>query len=326
MSSARDHSNDPTLLLRPARPDDVAGITALLDAASQRWVHRATSIEQVRDRINTPDTDGSRDTVVAVDTDRALVGFGHLWPAPTDEVRCFARTHPDHCGRGVGTALQRHLIARAVKMAGDRQLGRPVLTTTSWPGDADGEALLAHVGYAPARYFLKMVRDLADLGDDPSPVPTGLTIRGFAAGDEDAVFGAYADSFAEHWGQQDPDPTSWWHERRDADAAGYDPSLWLVALDGTELAGFVIAKIQHDSGGREHGYIGDLGVRTPWRGRGLASALLTRSFDVLRARGLPDVSLDVDAENTAGAVRLYSAVGMEQRPNFTIWSRALRLG
>jgi mycothiol synthase len=325
MSSARDHSNDSTLLLRPARADDVADITALLDAASQRWVSRTTSTDQVQDRINTRDTDPERDSVVAVAPDGTLVGFGHLWPAPPDEIRCFARTHPDHCGGGVGTALQRHLIARAVEMAGERGLGTPELTTTSWPRDVDGEALLIRSGYAPARYFLKMVRDLVDLGD-PAPVPDALTIRGFAAGDEDALFGAYADSFAEHWGQGHPDPVSWWHERRDAQAAGYDPSLWWVAFDDAELVGFAIAKVQLDSEDREHGYVGDLGVRTQWRGRGLAAALLTRSFIAFRDRGLGYVSLDVDAENTTGAVRLYTGVGMEQRPSFTIWSRALTPG
>jgi len=94
-------------------------------------------------------------------------------------------------------------------------------------------------------------------------------------------------------------------------------------MDGDEIAGFVTAKVQEDSTGRSHGYVCDLGVRPRWRGRRLGECLLTRSLTMLRDRGLPYVALDVDTENTSGAIGLYTKVGMQQRPSFTIWSRSL---
>src|SRR4051794_25391791 len=117
-----------TYVLRSATHSDVPGITSVLDAASRRWTGRPTTDEQVRERLETPGTDMSLDTVVADGGE--LLGFGHLWPAPPDEIRCFARTHPDHRGKGIGTALQRQLVARARERAAE--MGGALLTTTTW--------------------------------------------------------------------------------------------------------------------------------------------------------------------------------------------------
>jgi mycothiol synthase len=90
---------------------------------------------------------------------------------------------------------------------------------------------------------------------------------------------------------------------------GYDPSLWMLAWDGTELAGFVLAYPQRE-GDTKLGWISDLGVRMPWRHRGLGEALLRAAFLELHARGLRRVGLGVDTENVSGALRLYERVGM----------------
>jgi ribosomal protein S18 acetylase RimI-like enzyme len=46
----------------------------------------------------------------------------------------------------------------------------------------------------------------------------------------------------------------------------------------------------------------------------------------MRARGLERVALDVDAENTTSALRLYRNVGLREEPLFTIWARELPTG
>jgi hypothetical protein len=60
----------------------------------------------------------------------------------------------------------------------------------------------------------------------------------------------------------------------------------------------------------DRGWVGELGVLKPWRGRGIASALLRRAFATFAARELPRVMLNVDAANPTGAVRLYERLGM----------------
>ncbi len=51
-------------------------------------------------------------------------------------------------------------------------------------------------------------------------------------------------------------------------------------------------------------------MRRPWRGQGLGKALLYRTFAEFWRRGLPRVSLGVDADSPTGATKLYERVGM----------------
>ena len=53
-----------------------------------------------------------------------------------------------------------------------------------------------------------------------------------------------------------------------------------------------------------------LGVRRPWRRRGLGLALLLRVFAEFYARGERRAVLQVDSENETGATRLYERAGM----------------
>ena len=47
------------------------------------------------------------------------------------------------------------------------------------------------------------------------------------------------------------------------------------------------------------------------------------SLNTFRDRRLTGAALNVDAENTIGALRLYRKAGMEPRPAFTVWSMPL---
>jgi ribosomal protein S18 acetylase RimI-like enzyme len=57
-------------------------------------------------------------------------------------------------------------------------------------------------------------------------------------------------------------------------------------------------------------WISILGVRRDWRRHGLGEALLRQGFRDLAERGRRRIVLGVDAENTTGAMRLYTRVGM----------------
>ena len=164
-------------------------------------------------------------------------------------------------------------------------------TTRHWvdrPTDAD--PLLGALGYTAVRYFQKMVLTYADASAGPSAVPVpGVGIRGYReAADDDDLFHAFHEAFADHFGQSDADPLAWWRDRRDDPAARYDPSLWLVAADGRDRpVGFVLSRVDDDVDGTQHGFIGDVGVVPAWRRRGVGELLLRRSVADLRARGLP---------------------------------------
>ena len=142
-------------------------------------------------------------------------------------------------------------------------------------------------------------------------------VRTATAADHAAIFAAYVEAFADHWGTTEVDETLWWTENRDGPTAGYDPELWFVAEADGEVAGFAVCREQ-EVDGETIGWVSLVGVRPRWRGLGLGEALLRHSLDAFRARGLT-----VDSENTSGALRLYRKVGMEPVPAFTIWSLPL---
>ena len=93
------------------------------------------------------------------------------------------------------------------------------------------------------------------------------------------------------------------------DSPRFDPTLWFVAEEGDEIAGVALCS-WHQSGDPQFGWVNVLGVRRPWRKRGLGLALLLHAFAEFGRRGATRVGLGVDAENTTGAVRLYERAGM----------------
>lgn len=68
---------------------------------------------------------------------------------------------------------------------------------------------------------------------------------------------------------------------------------------------------------------GDLGVLPGFRRRGIAAALLDRSFAALTASGHHEVRLGVDTENESGATHNYEAAGMQVRRTFDTYEKGL---
>jgi mycothiol synthase len=217
----------------------------------------------------------------------------------------------------VATALLSRLVARA------RETAAEILTLTSWAEDLDAPPLLDSLGFTPIRYFVQMRIDLAMSTEQVVAWPDGLEFDTYERGRDDAeLFSAYADAFAEHWGQGEVDEGDWWEENRDAANAGFDPALWFVGRADQTIAGFAICR-EREEEGQTVGWVSLIGVRPSWRGRGLGEALLGHSLNALRHRGLRRAALNVDAENTTGALRLYRKAGMEAKPAFTVWSKAV---
>jgi GNAT superfamily N-acetyltransferase len=65
-------------------------------------------------------------------------------------------------------------------------------------------------------------------------------------------------------------------------------------------------------------------VRRPWRGRGLAKALIARSLAVLRERGMAVAVLGVDAANPTGALQLYERFGFAPHRRWTTVRKPLQ--
>jgi ribosomal protein S18 acetylase RimI-like enzyme len=146
-----------------------------------------------------------------------------------------------------------------------------------------------------------------ELTEEPSApeLPAGLVVDELREGEYEAFYDALNEAFAEHW-EWHPQPFEEWLERRQGQDRDENGPIWFVVRDGDELA----AVTRNDLSIAGGGYVGAIGVRPAWRGKGLAKALLQRTFAEFWRRGTTRVTLDVDSQNSTGAVALYERVGM----------------
>jgi GNAT superfamily N-acetyltransferase len=218
--------------------------------------------------------------------------------------------HPAWRRRRVGTAILGHNEARLHRLAAGHDSDRPRAYTAFAPERRPGAmALLTGAGYQPVRWFFDMVRPTLDDVAVPE-LPAGLEIRPVAGREQvRALFDADVEAFADHWGGFDASDASFESWLTDPD---YDPSLFVVAFEGEEIAGAVtntINRHENEQLGRARGLLDSVFTRRPWRGRGLAGALVARSLLLLRERGMTSAWLGVDADNPTGALGVYERAG-----------------
>jgi ribosomal protein S18 acetylase RimI-like enzyme len=184
---------------------------------------------------------------------------------------------------------------------------------SAWAGpDIPGVAALAsRTGFVVESYGMMMTRPLSEPIPD-LPLPEGLRVRPVLPEDHRKIWDADSEAFQDH---RDP------AVRTEADFVGAfadpstDTSLWQVAWDGDEVAGSVMNTIYPDENERlgvRRGWLDAISVRRPWRKRGLASALIARSLQLLKERGIDEAALGADTENLSGAVRLYEGLGFRR--------------
>jgi len=201
-------------------------------------------------------------------------------------------------GRGLGTEI----LERGEAFA--RAEGTPKILAGAAEPDAAARALFESRGYREVRRFYEMAIELTEEPSGPV-LPAGLVVDELHEDEYEAFFEALNESFAEHW-EWHPKPFEEWLELRQGQHRDETGPIWFVVRDGDELA----AVTRNDLSVAGGGYVGAIGVRPAWRGQGLAKALLQRTFREFWHRGITRVTLDVDAQNETGAVRLYERVGM----------------
>jgi len=201
--------------------------------------------------------------------------------------------------------------ARAAEI--ERAAGRtgPALLRCSVSeGEAELRSLVEARGYQPERFFYFMVRPTLD--DIPDlPAPEGLELRPVAEDHLRPIWLAKEEAFRDHWGHRQEGEEDF--QRLITDPV-QDPALWQVAWDGDQIAGMVLNFIDRDENeamGRLRGYTEDIGVRRPWRRRGLASYLIAESLRLHQRQGMDEAALTVDADNPSGALTLYERMGYQ---------------
>ena len=174
------------------------------------------------------------------------------------------------------------------------------------PIDEEKIAIIQELGYSEVRRFYEMLIQFEE-DFSPATLPDGLELRPFHRESEAREFHkAYIESFEDHWGNisiYDFDQFA-----KHFDNPDFDERLWFGAWDGEEIAGVLFGEpnLSHP----QRGVVDLLGVRRPWRKRGLGMALLRHSFYVFQQHGFTEAELGVDAESRTNAVSLYQQAGM----------------
>jgi mycothiol synthase len=179
--------------------------------------------------------------------------------------------------------------------------------------------LFASKGYRSNLSFLIM--ELVMDGPPPAPQwPEGIVVRTFVRDqDEQATYQADEEA-AEDKGYHDPLSYDGWIKRMRMDKESFDPSLWFLASEGSEIAGVALNMYSKES---NTGWLDHLSVRRAWRKRGIGKALLLHSIGEFYLRGVQHIKLSVDSKSLTNAPRLYDQVGMKTIQQYHIYTKEI---
>jgi mycothiol synthase len=301
----------------PAR-EDAEAVTALISACQIADTGASDmSVEEMLDDWHTLDL--AEEAVVVTAPYGRIAAYADVFNRSFVIVSVYGYVHPDYRGVGIGS----YLVAWGERWTRDRmpqaqENARVVVQHYINSANEGARRLLEGSGYTPVRGIYVMEAEL----DEAPPLPhwtADISLRTFVPGkDERVVYEAVEDAFRDLWGRpRNP------FERfvRETEKESFDPSLWFLAVEGGEIAGITLCKTLVGEG-----WVDVVGVRRPWRNRGLGLALLRHAFTEYHRRGTRRVSLSVDAESITGAPRLYGRAGMRVRESYIIHLKELRPG
>jgi mycothiol synthase len=323
----------PGLVIRPyAGEPDIPEIVRLTNAdLAADGVRERFNVDEltIQFRRTSDAFDPMRDVLMA-ESDGVVVGTVRIdWVDTTDgkrEFRSRGAVDPAWRRRGIG----RSLLTAAFAVMRDHLAESPTDRPVAFGMFIDEkqiarEALARSEGYQPVRWFFEMERSVeGELPAEP-PLPDGIQVRPASRDDAHRIWDADHEAFRDHWGGSDSSEGAF---LRWVESVEFQPDLFVVAWDGDEIAGAVLNTIYHDENaelGMRRGWLDSVFTRRPWRGRGLARALIVRSLRVIAEHGMDTAALGVDADNPSGALRLYESCGFAVRDRAAAWQRPLEV-
>ncbi|GAA1688176.1 GNAT family N-acetyltransferase [Kribbella yunnanensis] len=279
------------------------------------------------EELEDPQLDAERATVGLWSGDQ-MIGYAKIHPARTvvdvDRVSVEGTVHPEWRRRGLGGALMRWTIHAAGEQHAATFPDSPGEVRASAKNTHEGSiAMLRGLGFEEARYFFDMKAPL----DGPLQsfeTPDGLQLVHYDPSFDEALRVAHNEAFRDHWGSVPRDPESW--KTHVTGSRAFRPKLSYVVLDGDTVAAYALgyewAADTAVTGIREV-YVGQVGTRRAYRGRGLARAALATVLAEGARAGYQRASLGVDADNPTGALGLYESLGFVVHSKWITFRRAL---
>ena len=304
-----------TVELRAPTIEDVQALAGLVNRdAEELYGERDETPESMMLWLTGPGLDPATDARVAM-VGGDLRGYVDVDADPDPRYWVDLRVPPSEQA-GVRAALMDWAEAEA-GARGAGKAGALIRFYTAGVDAATKQELEAR-GYGLIRHSYRMRIDFEDELPEPE-CPDGVTLRAATGDDARTACEVQHETFADSW-EYNPAPfDEWRHWMIGYD--GFDPSLWFIAEANDEVAGVSLCRV-HEAD-ENLGWVRVLGVRRPWRRRGLGRALLLHSFHEFRRRGMSGVGLGVDAESLTGAHRLYENAGMRVVRRSDIYEKSL---
>jgi len=316
---------------RPACREDAERAVELFNACALRVVGEMPfDLEELLVEWNSPKFDLERDTRVVVSRTGKVVGYAEVWDATAPHVlpHIWGRVDPELVNCGIGSWLLAWEESRAAQALDKAPAdARVAIRTGAAEQDQASRDLFEANGYAAIRQFSRMIIEMDGAPERPT-WPAGVSVRTFdRSQDLEPMVRAMQDAFADHWGHVDEpfeEEVQQWVHWIDNDKE-FDPALFFLAECDGEIAGaaFCTQKRPEDP---DLGWVYMLGVRRPWRRRGIARSLLLHSFATFYERGKTKAGLGVDAASLTGATRLYESAGMHCARRSFSYEKELRSG
>jgi mycothiol synthase len=233
----------------------------------------------------------------------------------------FAPLLPAWRGKGIRRCMVQHseerlreIAAGHLKTAVKSFVARAEATETHWT------SLLSVKGYTPARYFFRMVRSFNE--DIPDfLLPAGIEIRTVLPDQYQAILEAAKRAYQDAYESSELNDELFY---RWIEGPTFKPELWQVAWSKTEVAGLVLCFIDERENrelARNRGFIKLVAVCRPYRRKGLARALIAKSFQVLKEYGMDEAATNVDTQGESGALDLYQDMGFKTEKQFITYRK-----
>lgn len=319
------------LTIRPPVLADAEAAVALFNRCALSEIGtEADSIEELLNEWETPGFNMEDSTLAVFTQAGEMIAYAEVWDLHELPVRpnLYVRVHPDYREHGLESQMLRWALTRAEQaIARCPADARVVAQTWFHESAADSHQTAKQLGFFTQRQSYQMLIEMTEA--PPAPVwPEGITLQTFDQfQDVAAVYRAHVNAFQDHRGFV-PQSFEVGLERFKhwmLSDAGYDPTLWFLALDGAEVAGYALCvpKAWDD---KDKGFVDILGVCRSYRRQGLALALLHHTFGEFWKRGTKKVGLGVDGTSITNAVALYERAGMRVLRRYDLYETELRPG
>lgn len=311
---------------RPLRESEYPDLAGLLNEASivdGRAQHQTA--DEIREEFVSHPVDLASHTLSAWCGDQ-LVGalYAYYLPSNIREVRCylFGTVRPNWRANGIGRRLMEWGLERGTELLQGSGNDLPkYIRVDSSRTNTSSIRLFERFGLEPIRYFADLRAELNGL------MPATRSTFGFRivpwdlARNEEARAVKNA-AFMDHWGST-PTLPEWWTTQTSGFGSRPDWSYFAVNDDDQIVGHLITHRFENDDSllGAKYAWIENIGTLAAWRGKGVATQLITTALTKYREVGMQFAALGVDSANPTGAYRLYESLGFQPWREFVSYQR-----